>query len=285
MIIAFILGLGLATGAVVIVANKLSAPPPPPVMAAIPQETIEMSAVVLADAPLGYGETLSRDGLREVEWPAEHAPSEGFASIDEVFAEGAPTALTVISKGEPLLRSKLSGFGGDHSLAATLPSGKRAFTIRINDVSGVAGFVTPGDQVDVLLTRRVGGSGDGHSSDDEDGDLVAKVILQNIVVIGIDQATESAGSDRPRVGRTATVEVTPQEAQTLALAMQVGALSLVLRRLGSDEVVDLENISANELFGLPQEAPAAVVAPSAPPPAPTMRIRRGAEVSDIATPR
>lgn len=280
VVIAFVFGLGLASGAVVIVAKKLSSQPAPaPVMAAIPQEpAIELSPVVVAAAAIGYGDAVGKTALRLVEWPKEHAPDQGFGALDEVFSQGAPTALSPIAEGEPLLRSKLSGFGGDHSLAATLPSGKRAFTVRINDVSGVAGFVTPGDQVDVLLTRRVG--------DEDTGDIVAKVILQNVVVIGIDQATEAAGSDRPRVGRTATVEVTPEEAQTLALAMQVGALSLVLRRIGSDETVDVGFVSANEVFGIAAEPEAAPEpAASAPKPQPTMRIRRGGEVSKVVTER
>lgn len=278
MVAAFIVGLGLASGAVVIAAKKLSTPPPPQVMAAVPQQPqVEMTTIVVASAAIGYGDSVARQALRVVEWPAEHAPEQGFDALDHVFAKGEPTALTAIAQGEPLLRSKLSGFGVDHTLAASLPSGKRAFTIRINDVSGVAGFVTPGDQVDVLLTRRLG-------DEDEGGDLVAKVILQNVVVIGIDQATETAGSDRPRVGRTATVEVTPHEAQTLALAMQVGALSLVLRRLGSDETVALEHVTASEIFGGPQ-APEPAATPAAPRPQPTMRIRRGGEVSQEVTDR
>ena len=89
--------------------------------------------------------------------------------------------LRAVSKDELLLQAKVSGFGGKPTVATKLTDGKRAASIRINDVNGVAGFVLPGDRVDILLTRELG---------DDQKDLVTDIILQGIVVIGIDQLTE-----------------------------------------------------------------------------------------------
>jgi pilus assembly protein CpaB len=160
--------------------------------------------------------------------------------------------------GEPVLRSKVSEFGEKVTIADSIDPTKRAMAIRVNDVSGVAGFVTPGDRVDVLLTRRL------------DGDnMITTTVLQDIVVRGTDQLADE-DLDQPNVVRTVTVEVSPEEAQRVALAQEAGTLSLTLRNLATTEKADLRALGVNELTASPSKKQGA---------APTVTIIRGGERS------
>jgi pilus assembly protein CpaB len=118
----------------------------------------------------------------------------------------------------------------------------RAATVRINDVSGVAGFVKPNDTVDVLITRQPIAP-DGSQRDQQ----VTDVLLQNIRVIAMDQ--DAAGADgKPAVSRTATLELTPLDAQKVALGQQLGQLSLVLRKPGEEQnIAQVESVSLDDL--------------------------------------
>ena len=140
--------------------------------------------------------------------------------------------------GEPVLRSKVSEFGEKVTIADMIDPTKRAMAIRVNDVSGVAGFVTPGDRVDVLLTRRLGNN----------DNMMTTTVLQDIVVRGTDQLADQ-DLDKPNVARTVTVEVTPEDAQRVALAQQAGTLSLTLRNLQNTTKPDLRALSVDELMG------------------------------------
>ena len=118
---------------------------------------------------------------------------------------------------------------------------KRAISIRVDDVSGVGGFVTPGDRVDVVLTR--------HRNDDQ----IATTILQDVLVRGIDQIADEE-RDKPVVARTVTVEVGPDEAQRLVLAQQAGRLSLTLRPAGMHDQVATSTITSNSLTNIAANA-------------------------------
>ena len=138
----------------------------------------------------------------------------------------------------------MTGPGQGASIASLLPDGKRAATVRINDVSGVAGFVQPNDAVDVLITRLVG-QGDRSQQ-------ITDVLLQNIRVIAMGQRARNEGEGQPTVATTATLEVDPIAAQKLALGQQVGELNLVLRKPGEDNnLPGIETVSLNDLrYGL-----------------------------------
>jgi pilus assembly protein CpaB len=135
--------------------------------------------------------------------------------------------------------------------------------IRVNDVSGVAGFVTPGDRVDVLMTRRL-----------DDGEMMTTTVLQDIVVRGTDQLADE-DQDKPNVARTITAEVSPEEAQRLALAQQAGTLSLTLRNLATTDRPELRSLSVNELSS-------STVKPTTARQAPTVTIIRAGERSSVA---
>lgn len=225
---------------------------------------IALTKLVLARQDLPYGTRLKPEYLVEVDWPVASVPQGSFTSIKDLLGDGSEEriALRTITKDEPLLQGKVSGFGARATVATKLADGKRAASIRINDVNGVAGFVLPGDRVDILLTRQLGEDAD---------DLVTDVILQGITVLGIDQLTDEE-REKPQVARTATVEVKPEEAQKLALAMQVGTLSLALRNVGSTEQAETTRIRVSDLAR--SDAPAAKRQE-----APTVRVRRGTETS------
>lgn len=252
-IFTLVLGLLLAGGAVYLVEQRLDRGPP--LVAAEP--AIALARVVVAAKELKYSDKLRADFLREAEWPAASAPKEGFGSIEELLGDGKEERVVLrgMVEGEPVLKDKISGFGGKGTLGFKLAAGKRAFTIRVNDVSGVAGFITPGDKVDIMLTR---GSDNGAGQ-------VTDMILQQIVILGINQITDEE-RDKPVIGKSATVEVTPEEAQKLALAMQVGSLSLALRNFGTAEEVRPQRVNEADLF-----PPSRQDGPTLP----SVRVRRG----------
>jgi len=111
--------------------------------------------VVVAARDLGFGATLDKASLRVVDWPATSVPPGSFASLADLIPPGAEprVALRTIAPGEPVLEGRVSGAGGRASLSTQIASGMRALTIPVNVVKGVAGFVLPGDRVDVMLTR------------------------------------------------------------------------------------------------------------------------------------
>jgi pilus assembly protein CpaB len=195
--------------------------------------------VAVAMAPLSYGSDITADKVRFVDYPNSSIPPGAFTSAAQLLPAGQKrVALMPIAVNELILPNKISGAGQGASIAALLPDGMRAASVRINDVSGVAGFIQPNDSVDVLITRTVQG-GDTASQ-------VTDVLLQNVRVIAIDQQSKNADGT-PKVAKTATLEVAPLDAQKLALAQQVGDLGLVLRKPGEENNPVVETVSMNDL--------------------------------------
>ena len=244
----------------------------------VPQApVVELATTVVAARPLGFGAPVDRLMLKTVQWPREALPADGFVTIEEIYAgakaPGDRIALLAIAQNEPVTKSKISGFGGRPTLSRQVEDGMRAISIRVDDVVGVAGFVLPGDRVDIMLTRRIGANANN---------LVNEVMLQNVTVLGINQNADQA-ADQPIVGRTATVEVTPEQAQKLVLAQQAGSLSLALRSVETAGEIPAVVITEADLGTQRRPAPVAVPrpvsipqAPPAPPPPPTVRVRYAA---------
>lgn len=202
-----------------------------------------MVQVAVASMPLAYGADITPDKVKFVNYPATSLPPGVYRSMEQLLPAGKRrVALRPIQVNQPLLAADLSGEGQNASIAALLPDGMRAATVRINDVSGVAGFVKPNDTVDVLITRQAIGRGAGTG-----GQQVTDVLLQNIRVIAMDQ--DAAGADgKPAVSRTATLELTPIDAQKIALGQQLGQLSLVLRKPGEEQNIPrVETVSLDDL--------------------------------------
>ncbi len=190
--------------------------------------------VVVASAALRFGNALSPGSLREVAWPDGGVPAGTFASINELLS-GKRIVLASIEPNEPILASKITGPGQKATLSAIIRDGMKAVTIRVNDVDGVAGFVLPGDHVEVLVTRQP-----------EKNNSNTDVVLQNVRVLAIDQLADDA-TDKPMVAKAVTLEVDTIAAQRLSLAGSVGALSLALRKAGELTAESTRRVSLIDL--------------------------------------
>lgn len=203
-------------------------------------ETAPEHTIVVASEAVSFGERLDKTKVREIEWASSIVPEGSFEKIDDLIIgdsdDTARFALANMAAGEPILNTRVTIPGQRAKLSTALTPGMKAISIRVNDVLGVAGFVLPGDRVDVLLTR--GGRG---------VDNYVDVLLQGLKVLAIDQTSDDS-KDQPSVVRTVTFEVNTIEAQKLVLGANVGTLSLALRNLASttlemNERVTLEDLS------------------------------------------
>lgn len=195
---------------------------------------IETQKVVVAKKELRFGEPITPEVVGEVDWPKDATPEGSFASVADLNKDGARVVLTPISVNEPILNWKVSGPGARASLSSLVESGMRAVTIRVNDTTGVAGFVLPGDRVDVLYRR------------DKDDGAGIDVLFQNVRVLAINQnADEKTGA--PMQGSNATLELTPLDAQKLALAETTGGLIFTLRAAGSLDTAPARRVVQDEL--------------------------------------
>ncbi len=186
---------------------------------------MEMVNVIVARIDVPFGRAIDPTMLTTQRWPAEFVPGNMFTSIQRVVGDNPNEprrARRHISAGEPILFSKVSDFGERVTIVQTLGPNRRAISIQVDAVTSVAGFVTPGDRVDILLTQ---GSGE---------DMNTTTLLHDVRVIGTDQDADES-RDTARVARTVTVDVSPEEGQRLALAQRVGRLSLSLRTLEDAE--------------------------------------------------
>ncbi|MGH6672986.1 MAG: Flp pilus assembly protein CpaB [Xanthobacteraceae bacterium] len=211
--------------------------------------------IVVASRPLKFGDVLSASALREIPWPENDLPKGAFSRISELTATKR-VVLMPLAANEPILAARITGPGERATLSSLLKKDMKAVTIRVNDVNGVAGFVLPGDHVDVLLTR----PGDNKVS-------VNDVVIQDARVLAVDQKADDT-TDKPTVVKAVTLEVDETGGQKLALASMVGTLSLLLRKAGevaddkTREVtpIDLSNNSA--AMGASRSATVAVIRPT-----------------------
>ncbi len=207
---------------------------------------IEMSTVVVATQPLRFGDKLDSSNLREMKWIAGSEPQGSFRTIAEITAEGeARNVLGAIEPDEPILAAKITGPGERATLAAVVTDEMRAITVSVDEILGVAGFVLPGDRVDVVLTRN-SKAGDPMSARTD-------ILLQNIKVLAIDQSADDR-QDKPAVSRAVTVEVDPAMAQKLVLGQSVGRLSLLLRPAGSAHQAKGAPVMVGDLAGATRNA-------------------------------
>jgi pilus assembly protein CpaB len=234
-VLVLVFGVALSGGALFFASEYFKG-----IKASMVQQGPETVRVLVAKQALGYGATLQPENLQWVEWPKAAVPPGAFTSVESLLGESGDQSRIVlrsIEPGEPVLEGKITKFGESPRMSMNLSAGMRAVSLKIDAVSGVAGFVAAGDRVDILLIRTL------------DGQLVSSVILQDITVIAVDQSA-NAETNSPRLGRTVTVEVGTVEAQKLALAQQVGKLSLTLRGIGETGGDDMKPVTARDLSGL-----------------------------------
>ena len=266
-------------------------------------EQNRMVRIVVASQALAFGTPLSSQNVRLVNWPASSLPEGAFTSLAE--ATKSRVSLRPIVAGEPVLASKVSGANGRATLSANLPVGQLAFSVPISETTSAGGFIRPGDVVDVLVTRRIPGDGS------TDTDKMTDVVLESIPVLGVDQVSDESKTD-PAIGKSATLQVDTFGAQKLALAQQLGVLTLALRNVadtttGARSTVTGRDITASRMvirehqlgpaplqlgpgmFGWQSKqtkrlpAPATLTGSPAAPPAPvgpTMTVVRGTKSSE-----
>jgi len=199
--------------------------------------TVATESVVVAAVDLPAGTTLRERQFDIVEWPRDYLPSGVVGATNLVRDRVTKRA---ISAGEPLLESALLPIGAEAGLHAMISRDRRAISVQVDAVIGVAGWVKPGSRVDVLATlRRV---------DWERPLPFTKVILQDVKVLAIDQELEKVDSGSAEVVSVVTLEVTPEEAQSLAYAANEGALQLALRNPRDAELVETRSTNAADLI-------------------------------------
>ena len=221
--------------------------------------TLQTSAttqqVAVASRDIDLGTPLNATMINLVPWPAGAVPSGAFGSQADL--EGR-VLLTAVQRGEPILEARLAPIGTKGGLSAVIPEGKRAITVRVNEVVGVAGFALPGNFVDVMVNTQ-----------DEEQRTISKIVLERILVLAVAQEA-SRDETKPRVVNAVTLEVTPDHAEKLDLARSVGTLSLVLRNQVDQGDVTTMGITRRELLGqiAAPSPPAAAAAPASRPRSP-----------------
>jgi pilus assembly protein CpaB len=186
---------------------------------------LEVEPVVVAARDLTFGEILEKSDMKLAMFPRGSVPQGSYAQQDSLLGE---VTKVFLMENEPILDSKLSSKGGGLSLL--IEPTKRASSIEVDRVSGVSGFVLPGDRVDVILTVKRPGA---------IGDAIAKTILQNIEVLAAGEKTQQQG-DKVITVQAVTLLVDPEGAQDLALARSEGKLHLALRNPTDDEIAAVE---------------------------------------------
>jgi pilus assembly protein CpaB len=232
---ARIVVLTVAVGAGGVAAYLASGPdnkPPAAPVAQLPTED-----VLVAKSDIGLGQSVTPGDLQWQAWPAATA-SNSFIRRNE-----RPDATTQIAgsiarapfiAGEPIREPKLVKANGSGFMAAILPTGMRAISTEISPETGAGGFILPNDRVDVILSKREKNPDRGGSADI----VNSEVILANVRVLAIDQAPKEKDGQSAVIGKTATLELTPEQGQTLARARQSGTLSLALRSIADASMVE-----------------------------------------------
>jgi pilus assembly protein CpaB len=218
------LALGVS-GATVLVARAVMAPRV--VAEAVAPTAAPATRVLVAQGDLSAGQFVRPENLRWEPWPAGDVPKayvvDGKGQIDDYVGSVVRSSMT---DGEPVTDGRIVRPGDRGFLAAVLTPGDRAVSVPVTVSSGIAGFVFPGDRVDILLTMSF------HTKDaNEEHRHAAETLLTNIRVLAMDQRSDDQNKE-VAVAKTATLEVTPQQAETVAVAIDMGNLSLSLRSLG-----------------------------------------------------
>jgi pilus assembly protein CpaB len=225
------------------------------------KESIPTTRVVVVKSEIPVGTAITAQHLDLVEWPTEFAPEGAFEQPETIHGRVPRRGLAL---GEPVLETALLPVGSAAGLGALIGESRRAVSVKVDAVIGVAGFVTPGAHVDVLATlRRV----------DQAKPLpYSKVILENIAVLAIDQKLEDVGGSEPQLVSVVTLEVDPKQAQKLIYSAHEGHLQLALRNPGDNESINTTSVGVAEVLHNGKKA------------APKRKARKRAPVAPTGTP-
>lgn len=231
LIVSIVLGLAVTALAVVWVAQK---------------GAIASNKVVVAVMDIELGSRLNPQMLTTVDWPSGSMPQGAFVDLKNLEDRVVKTS---IQRGEAILNAKLAPVGTQGGLSAVITDGKRAMTVRVNDVVGVAGFALPGNYVDVMVNAQQDKEG---AKINEEKQQISKTVLEHVLVLAVAQ---EAGRDdtKPKVVNAVTLELSLEDAEKLDLARNIGTLSLVLRNQADKKSGMTAGITKKQLFGEKEE--------------------------------
>ena len=242
-----VLGIALSAGAVAAYLASGSE------KAVAPEPTVQLPTVdvLVAKADIGLGQSVGPDDVQWQTWPAATASNNFIRRTERPDATtqiAGSIARSPFIAGEPIREPKLVKTNGSGFMAAVLPGGMRAVSTEISPETGAGGFILPNDRVDVILSRR-------EKSGDHDI-VTSEIILGNIRVLAIDQAPREKDGQNSVVGKTATLELKPGQAEILARARQTGTISLALRSLvdaNAPSAPRNEAIGRRDCYGVPRQ--------------------------------
>jgi len=209
--------------------------------------------VVVAAKDMPEGEIVDRMALVVAQWPAGTQPAAAYSSVDLVA--GRVTRVPVY-KGEAIVPGRLAPEGTGAGLEVKITPGKRAYGIRINDVASLAGMVQPNSRVDIMVVS---------NGPENTGKRVAKLFMSNMRVLAIGAASERGQDGRPINAAVASIEVTPREAEKLAIAATQGALQLMLRGHGDTDGIETKGANSADVLADLKRSGSTLV--TKPPPA------------------
>lgn len=240
-----------------------------------------MTTVFVAKKPLAYGDRLTKDDVVAISWPARAVPPAAFTVLDgkpgskALFIKGdgsintTRSVLRTIGKFEPLLATNITKPGQPAGITSRLTAGMRAFAIRVDETTGVSGFLRPGDRVDVYWTGRNGQTGD-----------ITRLIEAGVKIIAIDQKAGGEVGPGATIARTVTVEVTQEQVAVLAQAQATGRLALSLVGTRDDSQNRTIEVNSSALLGISDTPVAAPVKKKVC----TIKQRSGEKVVEVPIP-
>jgi pilus assembly protein CpaB len=226
-----VLTVAIAAGGVAAMLAGRSEKPSEPNVEAPKSDTVD---ILVAKSDIPRGQTLSPADVFWQAWPASTASGNFIRKTDQPKAVdnlNGMIARAPFVAGEPIRETKLVNSNGSGFMAAILPAGMRAVSTQISPETGAGGFILPNDRVDVILTPRA-------VRDIDKGSATSETILRNVRVLAIDQTVEEKNGQKVVVGKTATLELLPSQAETLTLSQQLGTLSLALRSIADGAADD-----------------------------------------------
>jgi pilus assembly protein CpaB len=213
-------------------------------------EAVATQRIVVAAVEIPMGTTINMTQAKTAEWPKANMPQGTFAASDQVIGR---TSIQTFMPGDPITETKLMPKEGPVGIMTyKIPEGHRAMTVGVDQVAGVAGFLNPNNIVDVVLIASPPGA----------NQQIGKIVLQNVPLLAIGQIVEQK-EGKPVVVPTVTVDVTPEDAEKLAIASTQGRLQLVLRRLGDKEVVKTTGATVTKVIGSSMGSPVKVASSGA----------------------
>jgi pilus assembly protein CpaB len=215
---------------------------------------VHVKPVIVAGSEVAFGARLAEDQLKIVEWPVTAMPANAFETKEKLVGR---VALAHLVPNEPITEEKLAPTGEHGLLSLVIDPGMRGVTVRVNEVAAVGGFIVPGSRVDVLVTAelkqptRIINAGEPTPSENAQGERHSRTVLQNVTVLALGQLLQASGQPKPGEAQaltTATLLVTPEQGELLALGAAEGQLQLVLRNFEDNRIVHSPGKAAHELF-------------------------------------